>query len=251
MRHFEISAIVVSLLALCETCTVSIWPGSPAAMNLTLICSVLLFHYMEGCRTNMVPLCSASLLHATLNLLTGSTFLLPVFVAGTIASLFFSSLYNGYDYSNLTLSGPHRVGYKSFFSQKFKTDVSVFYPAADDGSGTKDVLFLPDGRNHIEGRGDAAHLVNRHLRHLVNIVNRAMLFTRVPVSRDATLLGAAKMQPVFISHGALNNKMCYSSHAMELASLGFCVFSVTHTDRSADYHSVAGRPDFSKPSFDY
>ena len=205
---------------------------------------------MEGIRTNMVPLCASLLQHAVLNLLTGSFLLLPVFIAGLLLSLLFSSTYNGYDYSNLRLTGAHRVGYKSFYSKKFRNDVSVFYPAAEDGSGTRDVKFFSDGLKNIQGLGDAAHLVNANLRYVFDIVYRALLLTIVPVDRDATL-GVKKMQPVFFSHGALNSKMCYSSHAMELASLGFCVFTMTHNDGSSEYSPTVGLPDFSKPTHDY
>lgn len=59
------------------------------------------------------------------------------------------------------------------------------------------------------------------------------------------------MQPVVISHGAMNNKMVHSSFAMELASLGFCVITVTHNDGSADYSPTYGYPELDSETFNY
>lgn len=54
-----------------------------------------------------------------------------------------------------------------------------------------------------------------------------------------------------ISHGVLHNKMLHSMWACELASLGFCVFTLTHKDGTADYAQGVGHVDMSIETWDY
>jgi hypothetical protein len=64
----------------------------------------------------------------------------------------------------------------------------------------------------------------------------------VPVFKNAKL-GLKKMQPVVFSHGLSANRRHYSALAMEMASCGYCVITLTHNDGSADYSPVSGKYD--------
>ena len=73
----------------------------------------------------------------------GCTFTYPLLVVALLTSLYFWNKYGALDYSKLKVSGPFRVGYREFTTTEYETPCSVFYPAANDGSGKKGVpLFL-------------------------------------------------------------------------------------------------------------
>jgi len=48
------------------------------------------------------------------------------------------------DLNRVKLSGPYRVGYRDFTPYK-NMDVAIFYPAADDGSGSLGVPIFTYG----------------------------------------------------------------------------------------------------------
>jgi platelet-activating factor acetylhydrolase len=77
-----------------------------------------------------------------------------------------------------------------------------------------------------------------------------MTAIKVPVYRNANI-GLAKMQPVIFSHGLTGQRNTYSALFMEMASCGYCVFSISHNDRSADYTPSVGLYDVSAPIYTY
>jgi hypothetical protein len=72
----------------------------------------------------------------------------------------------------------------------------------------------------------------------------------VPVYRNANI-GLTKLQPVVFSHGLSGQRNTYSALFMEMASCGYCVFSISHNDRSADYTPSAGFYDPNVPTYTY
>lgn len=72
----------------------------------------------------------------------------------------------------------------------------------------------------------------------------------MPVYRDAKL-GLKTMQPIVFSHGLSGHRMVYSALYRELASCGYCVIALTHSDGSADYSATAGLFDNSFEIYDY
>jgi hypothetical protein len=62
-------------------------------------------------------------------------------------SLFCWRVFGLNDYSKFTKSGPFRVGVKDFKTDEFSNDCTIFYPAANDGSGNFGVPFLNYGED--------------------------------------------------------------------------------------------------------
>lgn len=84
------------------------------------------------------------LMHALVYFITGYKILNLVYFLGFAASLFGIFKF-GLEYSKVKLSGPFRVGVIDFTTKDFKNDCTIFYPAANDRSGTFGVPFLNYG----------------------------------------------------------------------------------------------------------
>lgn len=83
---------------------------------------------------------------------------------------------------------------------------------------------------------------------MANILLPSLATVSVPVYRNAGL-GMRKLQPIIFSHGLSAQRNTYSALFMELASCGYCVFSIGHDDRSADYTPKAGYYDDKVPTY--
>lgn len=84
-------------------------------------------------------------MHAFVYFITGYKILNLVYFIGFAASSY-GMLRFGLEYSKVKLSGPFRVGVQDFTTKDFKNDCTIFYPAANDGSGTYGVPFLNYGK---------------------------------------------------------------------------------------------------------
>ena len=156
------------------------------------------------------------------------------------------------DYSKLKLSGPFRVGYKDFKSAVFDNDCCVYYPAKNDGSGKQNVFFYSHGLQNLKGCEKAFLFFTRNekIAGYFAMIMKPFMNVKLPVYRDATV-GLLYMQPVIVSHELTGNKTNHSAICMELASCGFCVFSLTHKDGSADYSPNLGHFDGNQEMFDF
>lgn len=91
-----------------------------------------------------MPLIAAFTVHFLVYFPTGFT-LYWLVGAGFACSLYLWLKYGENDYSKFTPTGPYRVGYKEFTTKQWSNECSVFYPAANDGSGQLGVPFLSYG----------------------------------------------------------------------------------------------------------
>jgi hypothetical protein len=100
----------------------------------------------EGIRNSQIPLCVSIAIHTVLVILvTWKQKTFYVLTAGLVASLYYWWLYGELDFSNLKTTGPYRVGYREFTTSEYGAPCSIFYPAADDGSGVKGVSYFTYG----------------------------------------------------------------------------------------------------------
>jgi hypothetical protein len=104
----------------------------------------LVGYFKEGLRISQVPLFIAFLLHAIVYFITGYKILILVYFIGFAVSSY-GLIRFGLEYSKVKPSGPFRVGVLDFTTKDFKNDCTIFYPAANDGSGHFGIPFLNYG----------------------------------------------------------------------------------------------------------
>ena len=76
---------------------------------------------------------------------------------------------------------------------------------------------------------------------MTNIIQVSTMFERLPVTQDAPLANGAGPLPVVIfSHGVAGNRVLYSHHLCRLASLGFLVVAIEHSDGLGTATRLAG-----------
>ena len=109
---------------------------------------VLIGMWKEGLRSAQLPFIITFLLFKAVYSLTGHFVHWPLLV-GLTSSIVAWVIYGEGDYSKFRTSGKFRVGFKDFKSKELGNDCSIFYPAADDGSGDFQIPFLPYGQKHI------------------------------------------------------------------------------------------------------
>ena len=90
----------------------------------------------------------------------------------------------------------------------------------------------------------------RHSFPWLDIFLKALIKVQVPVYEGAEP-AALKMQPIVFSHGLSANRMSYSGFNMELASCGYCVFTISHNDTSSDYTPKVGKFNSTTKAHDY
>lgn len=65
------------------------------------------------------------------------------------------------------MSGPYRVGYKSFTSKDLGNECSVFYPAADDNSGYFGAPFLVFPEEQLKAYQEIARIETKKANFLI------------------------------------------------------------------------------------
>ena len=206
---------------------------------------------LEGIRLAQIPMVLGLLPHLLCYFVFRSQALFVVYGLGFGVTLYLVYLTGDCSFNKVKRSGPYRVGYKSFTSHDLENDCAVFYPAANDGSGTEDVRHFCHGNKTLEGQIRATVSTMIQSAAVLRFFLKPQLkVTLSGVYRNAKL-GVDTMQPIVISHDVSHNKMLHSMWASELASLGFCVFSLTHKDGSADYAEGVGFLDTGLETWDY
>ena len=84
-------------------------------------------------------------------MLTGFKFMIWIHIVALAFSLILWRLYGISDYSKFQKSGPYRVGVKEFKTEEFNNDCTVYYPAAQDGSGKLGMPFLCYDKDQLLG----------------------------------------------------------------------------------------------------
>ena len=137
--------------------------------------------------------------------------------------------------------GPYGVGHKTLkLKGKTTPSISIFYPIdrqeyednLDNSSKTSS--FVLEGFNGVAGIAIIFKSMNPKL--FQGIMNY-----RLRAINDAELHsdfkdGSKKMTPVIISHGSKFNRTSHASIAYYLASYGWIVYWIDHTDGSCTYY---------------
>ena len=198
---------------------------------------VLIGAWTEGFRFPQLPFCVVFLVYLIVNTTLGYRMDIFLFLA-ILFALYCWFKFGESDYSKFKPCGKFRVGYR-YFRSKNGNDCSVFYPAAQDGSGEYGVPFLPYGNENVKGLLAVVSQQYPAFKPLSKILLGSMTTIKIPVYRNANP-GLAKMQPIIFSHGLTGQRNTYGATFMELASCGYCVFTISHNDRSADYTPRVG-----------
>ena len=119
-------------------------------MVYALMLLIVIGTWREGIRFSQLPFVISFIVFTLFRWLTGFS-LHWLLLTGTLFAVYSRIVFGEGDYSKFKPSGKFRVGYRDFKTKEFGNDCSVFYPAADDGSGHFGVPFLPYGANNIEG----------------------------------------------------------------------------------------------------
>jgi hypothetical protein len=133
------------------------------------------------------------------------------------------------------------VGYQDFVTKgKY---CSIFYPADTKGIDKCQfgVPLCTYGAKQIDG---IMQIVARWVGPWVCVVARymlkPMLKVQIPVYVRAKGIVRDETKVVLFSHGNTGNRLIYSCLLRELASCGYVVISITHSDNSADFHPTKG-----------
>ena len=124
--------------------------------------------------------------------------------------------------------GPHSVGVVDFETTKTSLLLRLYYPSTKQPSDTR-AKWLPDSLMYMRGYVSFMNLPTIVAYLLSPFLGRY----RKPALANSQIISGETPMPIFIfSHGLCGMRTTYSSFLGSLASIGFLVVAIEHSDKS-------------------